>query len=221
MKNCNYKFKINFAFCIAILNFAFLILNLPAAQAAGNIGLFWHANTLVPENYQGKALPIRGSMVTVTAIAQENYKNLNYSWYLDRTYIKYSSGIGKNSFSFRVTEWPGFSHNIQVKVGEEYASLSIKVAEPEVYLGRKQYIMRPGESKTFIAYPYYFTSSNLEYNWAFNNKKAEGTGGANPEIFTLDIASGYPLLERKLDVTVTNPNNFLERAMKRVLIKIE
>lgn len=192
-----------------------------SAKAAADVDLFWHANTLVPNDYQGRTLPIRGSIITVTSIGEGNYKNLNYSWYLDRTYIKYSSGIGKNSFSFRVTEWPGFSHNIQVKVGEEYTSLNIKVAEPKVYLGRKEYTMHPGESKTFIAYPYYFTSSSLKYNWTFNNKKAEGESENNPEVFTLDIDPSYPKLEKKLDITVTNPDNFLERAMKRVLIKIE
>lgn len=201
---------------IASACFAVLAMT-PMPAKAADIDLFWHTNTLVPDDYAGRSLPIRGSMITVTAISEGNYKSLNYDWYLDGNYIRYSSGSGKNSFSFRVTEWPGFSHTIQTKTGEKYSSLSIDIVEPEVDLGARQYIMSPGESKTIRAVPYYFSSNNLKYNWSFNNKKVNEDGN----ILILDIAPDSYAGERKLDVTVSNSNNLLERARRRIIIKIE
>src|SRR3989344_7542756 len=70
------------------------------ARAASSMELFWHANTLVPDNFLGRSLPISGSIITVIAIGEGDYRAQNYTWYLDRKLMKSFSGISQNSFSF-------------------------------------------------------------------------------------------------------------------------
>ncbi|MFH1392154.1 MAG: hypothetical protein ABIG90_00525 [bacterium] len=197
------------------LGICFLFLVPVQAEELG-IDLNWHSSTLVPDWYKGRALPVRGSTLTVSAIT--NQKNLIYDWYLDRNYIKYSSGLNRDSFSFVVTEWPGYEHNIRVKVGDSYASTSIKVQEPKVHLGSREYILKPGQTKSFQAIPYFFTSSNLKYQWFVNNEEIKNN---NADIFTLDVASGSGSGTNKLDILIRNPNNLLERAQERVAIQIK
>jgi len=214
--------KIKIIICL-FLGICFLYL-LPVHAQELELDLNWHCSTLVPNWYQGRALPVRGSTLTVSAITTQ--PNLIYDWYLDRNYIKYASGPNRDSFSFIVTEWPGYEHNIRVKVYNTdqtiigYASTSIKVQEPEVHLGAREYVLKLGQVKTFQAIPYFFTSSNLKYQWLFDNQEIKDKTG-NPEIFTLNISPDSGPGIRKLDILVRNPNNLLERAQERVVIEIK
>ena len=204
-------------FCIL-----YLVFSMPAQAEDLELDLSWHSSTLVPTWYNGRALPIRGSTLTVVAITTQ--ENLIYDWYLDRNYIKYASGLNRDAFSFVVTEWPGYEHNIRVKAYSQdqtttgYASTSIKVQEPEVHLDSREYILKPGQTKTLQAIPYFFTSSNLKYQWLFNNQEVKGD---NSSIFTLNIAQDSGPGTRKLDILIKNPNNLLERVQERELIQIQ
>lgn len=202
-----------------------ILLAFPAlAQENLDINLNWHCSTLVPENYQGRALPVRGSTITVNAIVAQ--ENLIYDWYLDKNYMKYASGLDRQNFSFTATEWPGYSHDIRVKIYNQesellgYALTSIKIQEPEIYLGGHEFNLSPGQSKSFKAIPYFFTTKNLDYKWFFNNQEVKGET-SNPEIFNLSISPDSGPGTQKLDIIARNKNNLLERAERRVIINIK
>jgi len=201
---------------ILILSLIFLALPAQAADLDLEIDLIWQASTLVPEIYQGRALPIRGSTVTVQAIGAD--QDQIFDWYLDRDYMKYASGMGRNSFSFIITEWPGYEHTVRVKINNSYASAVIDVQEPEVHLGLREYIMQPGQSKTFQAVPYFFTSNNLDFSWFSNNQKIEH---AKSSLFTMTITPKSGPGTQKLDIMVKNLNSLLERAQQRIVIQIQ
>lgn len=200
-------------------------------QAQKQIDLLWHCDTYVPAGYRARALPVRGSSVTVVAmpLAQSPGSNLQYDWYLDRDYMRYSSGVGQQSFTFQVSEWPGYKQNVRVKVsspqGEEigYNSISIQVFEPGIVfedLADSEIEMSPGDRQTLTATPYFFTTPDLDWQWWYNNNETEPRL-ENPNILDLRIPwDSYTGLQRKLEMRARNPNNLLEKVMKEVTIKI-
>ena len=206
-------------FVIWIWSFGFL--NAAKAQEL-EVDLNWHCSTLVPSWYQGRALPVRGSTLTVAALTTQ--ETLIYDWYLDKNYIKYASGLDRDNFSFMVTEWPGYEHNVSLKVYSQdgtitgYASISIDVQEPEVHLGAREYTLSPSQTKVFQAIPYFFTSENLKYQWLFDNQEVKND---HSNVFNLNISPDSGPGTRKLDIVVSNPNNLLEKARERVIINIK
>ena len=220
-----------------IIFISLLAYSVPANAEDINISLTWQTSTLVPKNYQGRSLPIRGSVISVFAFpAKYNSGSLIFDWYLDKTYMKYSSGLGKDIFSFTATEWPGYEHDIKVKISNSqdtvsgYASISIEVQKPEIYVFKghehdNEYIANPGSSNTFSAQAYFFNISNLDsltYKWYINNEQIKNTGAlSNPERFTLDIASGSRSSKYKISSVAQNKHNLIEKAVQefKVIVK--
>lgn len=210
--------------------FAFFANLIPeAAQAAPEIPLdvFWSAATIAPEDYPGKTLAVKGSLVSITVLTDyPNRKTLDYQWSLDKDQMVYSSGLGKSSFSFTATGWPGAEHSIQVRVSDPknnnqgFTYIFITIEEPSVEIeGRKLVFLE--EKNFFKAVPYYFTSPNLDFLWSFNNQGAKGENIASPEIFLLEVGASYQGPAGTLDVIISNPKNFLEVARKREVIKVK
>ena len=218
----------------------FLILITFSVQAAEdnlNISLTWQSSTSAPDEYQGRSLPTRSSTLTVFAlIAKHDPNNLIFDWYLDRNYMKYASGQGRDTFSFVITEWHGYDHTVRVKISNKdesvsgYASITIDVHEPKVYIFlennfNKEYSLKPGSEQTFTSIPYFFNTysmDSLQYKWYFNNREVENTGAlSRPDKFSLKINSGSKAMRKKLGILITNPNNLIERAVREIKVFIK
>ena len=87
--------------------------------------LYWSANSYVPFGYQGRILPTKGSLVTVSAYLETstgNPKNLKYSWFLDDIFQETKSGYGRDDFQFGIRRLDNASHTVQLKVFNENRS---------------------------------------------------------------------------------------------------
>lgn len=224
---------------ITIIIFVSLLVYFIPAHASDDlkVSLTWQTNTLTPENYQGRPLPIRGSTITVFAFpAMYNSSNLIFDWYLDRTYMRYSSGKGKDTFVFTATKWSGAEHNIRVKISDEkktvsgYASMSIEIQKPELHVFKNgkyenDYTVNSGSSNAFLAVPYFFNLLSMEsltYKWYINNQEVENTGSlSSPEKFTLDIAQNSRSAKYRISAVAQNKRNLIEKAVCefKVLVK--
>src|SRR3989344_3451635 len=109
-----------------------------------NFDVIWHTNTYTPVGYRGKALPVRGSVVTLTAFPSfagengyYNPKTLLYEWRIDNILQKNQSGMGKNSLSLPITKSKNVPPQVSVRVYNEDKTITqekrvvISVREPE------------------------------------------------------------------------------------------
>lgn len=116
------------------------------AQAQPNsidFTLSWSTNTYIPPEYQGKALPIRNSLIKIIAIPANRTSAANttfkYDWYLDDVYLKSISGINKSFFYFKADKKTNFPYKIELRIFNKLnqeifkKSISIKTVKPEAY----------------------------------------------------------------------------------------
>ena len=233
---------------ILLLTSYFLILNSAQAQEIKDeLILTWSANTYIPFDYPGKALPVYGSLITVAVIPTSkltfNLETLNYNWFLDGERQIANSGQNRQEFVFRVTTTASNEHLIKVQIKNKEGTISleistnIKIVSPQIVLywldqetnkpGIAQVNwswLSPGQERTFVALPYFFEIqkiNQLKYQWSFENQlisKAE-----KPNFFTLKIAQGE--LERptsrELSILVENPKNRIQRTSNKIEIMVK
>lgn len=233
---------------ILLLTSYFLILNYSQAQEIKNdLILTWSANTYVPFDYPGKALPVYGSLITVAVIPISkltlNLETLNYNWFLDEELLVANSGENKQSFAFQVTTTASNEHSIKVLIKNKEETLSlelftdIKIVSPEIVLypfdeetnkpefnRSEPIILLTGQEKTFTSLPYFFSIKNiaeLEYQWSVENQTITKT--EKPNQFTLKIAQGEleRAISRELSIFVENPKNRVQRASDKIEIVVK
>ena len=207
-----------------------------------NVELYWSADTYVPFNYQGRALPVKNSFVTIDVyleISGENPKNLKYSWFLDGFFQESKSGYGKDSFRFGVRKTKGDSHEVLVKIFNESRSFLIErtiktpIAEPEIVVSplsensifSKIITVLSGKEISFIAKPYFFSIdklANLTFNWQINGQQPTTSSDYGASILNLTIPEkkGTKLLEKELQINVTNRVNSGQRASQKIKLQI-
>jgi len=206
--------------------------------------LYWSANSYVPFGYQGRILPTKGSLVTVSAfleISEGNPRNLKYSWFLDDVFQETKSGYGRDDFQFGIRRSNNASHTVQLKVfnesrsffAEESVTIPITRSEVVIYSKAEAQINLPytasvkdfdlitDEESSFLALPYFFNIKNLEdleFNWTFANKTyKESSLTAN--VFGLKIINKETggLLEQTLKVVAANkrwPEQTMQKTIK-------
>lgn len=176
--------------------------------SAFSVSLVWSADTFVPSDYEGKALPTVGSRVTVVAVPDlrnENPEDLLYTWYVNSESVV-RGALGEQEFSFVVTKNVAFVP-IMVEVSNQSGSLetrrgiAVPVVKPSVllYQGAADnqrapdaggfMTTNPGSKTTLVAQPFYFHVTNpyaLSYEWSFAGKNALGTP-PDPNVLTLSI----------------------------------
>ncbi|MBI5913151.1 hypothetical protein HY839_01780 [Candidatus Azambacteria bacterium] len=179
-----------------------------------NVSLVWRTNTFVPADYEGKALPIVGSTITLTAfpdIKGESPDNLLYTWSVDAE-SRVRNVLGEQEFSFTVMK------NVSaVFVSVEVSTLnqsstaskavSISLAKPQVLLSSvTPLFLFPGEKIDLMAQPYYFNIANatdLLYEWSFGGKSTLGIP-PDPNALTLAIPSDSGTGSQMLGVSAEN-----------------
>ena len=205
-----------------------------------NVSLVWSAETYTPPEYEGKALPSRGSRVSVTAIPDiKDYEadELLYTWHLYAE-SKVRGVLGEDEFSFLITksvdsipvfvEVTNLSRSIVVN-----QAILIPVVRPSVVIyhkksertseiATKKVAITPGESVDIVAKPFNFRASkiaDLNFLWEFIGQKAEGERG-NPNILTLSIPENSGFGSENLKLQTTNKEVFQERVSSFLAINI-
>ncbi|HEY4508700.1 MAG TPA: hypothetical protein VJC13_00230 [Candidatus Paceibacterota bacterium] len=164
------------------------------------VDLIWQAEAFVPPFYKGKTLFSHQDYITFIAIphiispsgSEFPTNSLIYKWKKNGTVIDYTSGFGKNTYSFT---GPLISRpfTIEVEVTTQntddvgYASTSVQPVDPSILFYAKNPIygiqfqkalqgsvnLNPAKEINVVAMPYFFgsldpTSSALTYKWAIN-----------------------------------------------------
>jgi hypothetical protein len=171
-------------------------LNFDSSQITLNsLELVWSAETYTPFEYQGRALPTKGSMVDVYAVISVSggtTSNLKFSWFLDNTFQEANSGYNKTSFRFGVRRYSGSSHNVLVKIFTEdrsfyiEKSIDIPIYEPEVIM--KQSDINP---LSVVAKPYFFyikKLTDLIFEWTFSGQEPIISSNYNANVLDISIS---------------------------------
>lgn len=213
-----------------------------------NFDVIWYADTYTPVGYRGKALPIRGSVVTLTALplfmgknGPYNPKTLLYEWRIDNTLQKNKSGAGKNTLSLPITKSKNVPPQVSVRVYNEDKTITqekrveIIIHEPELLfyelhplrgplyqqvIGNTFQIASGGETR-ILAEPYYASGKPpfLRYQWKIDNTNIASDTG-HPEILSYLTEAGSKAQQR-IALEVTNPFNILEQIRKSFLVHVE
>jgi|GEM_PF-2919761 len=205
-----------------------------------NIAMTWHADTYIPPEYPGKAMPIRNSDVTVTAIPDiRGYdpSELLYTWYIDGE-SRVRSVLGEQEFSLKITKNVS-SLSVLVEVSNLSRSLTVSrailipVVRPTVVLyharsdkeaatATAELSISPGASVNVTAKPFNFQASNIsdfDYIWEFLGNQATGEK-TDPELLTLSIPENSLLGDQDLHVKISNRRVFQEIAASILTVKI-
>jgi len=196
--------------------------SMSSAQAEPYLLATWRANSYVPSFYEGKRVPIQGSVVDVRIELLSggkivDLKNNEIRWFLDRK--KISSGIGKKNFKFLVQNSEGVDNNIKIQIVNLDGSIlleriiRIPVSRPQVAL---QTIYPRGLGNYSLieasAFPYFFnvnTLNKLNFGWKVNNENVQTDEDSHRLRLELDEGqTGFLSLESE----VLNPQNKLEKA---------
>ena len=235
------KIKTNYSLLFLLIIGCWLFIAAPTKGQTPetDIVLTWSTNTYVPLNYQGKALPIKGSVVKVTAninSSEFNPQELIYDWFLDDDIQKSDSGQGKQVFQFNIDKSSAKKHLIRVKIENiegvllgTSSYLVIMPQNPEIVLEanifsknpNKEYQISGEQEVKFIAKPYFFNIKNideLDYSWSLNGKIGSQISNDNPNVFTLKVGQIEQAFEQDLMVQVKNKNNPSEKAQFTVKI---
>ncbi len=194
-----------------------------------NFELIWSVDTYTPYEYQGRALPIKGSRVLVEAIvsvSNGDTRSLKYSWFLEDIFQVNKSGYGKNSFSFYVNKIPGSIQTIRVQVFNEdrsvfeEKSIKIPVVEPEIVVyplsensrfsdqAAKSFFVASDKKLSLITKPYFFSIkklTDLSFTWQFANQESITSSIYDANVLNLIVAN-------KEDKEISENNLYYYRA---------
>jgi len=213
--------KTNYYLLIAI--FCLFFFPIQSQAAITNVTLTWSTNTYVPINYQGKALPSRGSIIEVAANINStdlNPKELLYNWFLDDHIQKGNSGQGRQVFKFNIGE-RNIKRSVKVDISNAEKTFSVSSSyliltpqEPEIVLETKAWTLTSDQTAVFTAQPYFFnidSINDLKYKWTLAGSIAEQDDNRNPNVFTLKIGKLVKSIKQKLNLWVDNIDYPLQR----------
>lgn len=212
----------------------------------GGVDLLWGANTAIPPEYNGKALPSPRSPVYVTAfpqfiLGQQHLSpaSLIYEWSLDDKAKGSVSGVGKRTFSFYSSVAAGAVHEIGLKVYNANKTIvskktvSITVHNPEVLIYEEQdtgnpniapaiksFSMLAGEEKKFRATPYFFSKNglgDLSFSWQANNAKVREDQA--PDVLSVKLADDAAGAVN-ISLLIESAKDIIQRAQASFVINI-
>ncbi len=208
-----------------------LLINLKSSQATEQgVTLTWTTDTYVPIDYQGKALPSRGSSIELVAqfSSQFNPQELIFNWFINNNIQKTESGLNKQVFRFNIGESISKNNIIKVEISNSEkninfsSSLSLRAYEPEIVLTAKkppfgfsnQYQFSDDQEIEFTAQPYFFNIKDIDelnYQWSFGKQIAQQANNKNLNNFILKIGNIAKSINQNLQVWVENINNPIQR----------
>lgn len=209
-----------------------------------DLKLIWSADTYTPFEYEGRALPTRGSKVTIIAmvdVSGGDPESLTYSWFLDDVFQEDKSGYGRETFDFRIRRFGGQNQTVFLKLFNDSRSfytektITIPIADPEVVIypsrssdqGNRTSAIKAGRTSSFVAKPYFFSIeklTDLTFEWHFaNNARLTATSstyGANILDLVVNQKSDSEISEQNLLIDVKNNLNSFQDASKMIKVQI-
>jgi len=191
--------------------------------------LSWSTDTYTPIDYVGRALPVRGSKVFVSAdisVANGDAKSLKYSWFLDDIFQQNKSGYGKNSFYFYAQQRPGGYHTIRVQAFNEdrtifqEKTIDVLITKPEIVLSRHN-----NNQFSIIAKPYFFSIdklTDLEFQWTLSGQEPIISSNYNASILDINVSnkSVDQTIEQGLWLSVKNLRETEQSAYNSIKINL-
>ena len=219
----------------------------PSASNDFNLDIVWKANTFIPYDYKGKAMPSSLSSITFHAIADvPNPDSLIYTWLIDDISSNKEGpelqGRGKSTFNWFTLQVPEFTHELRVFAQDASGkkgstSLNIKTVNPEIVFSIinnnifsntifNAVKLRPGGGTNILVRPFYFNTSSLDgldFSWSLNGRK-DGNPGSKKDVLPLNIStSALPGAYSNLRLEIENnkqKNNIFNRAGSTINISI-
>ncbi len=197
---------------------------------AADVDILWEALNYTPLTYKGKALPVSGSLIRITAIPYfPSSSGLVYEWQIDYKNVPDISGTGKNSFVFKSADIynknkigltvSNYDRSIVAK-----KSVDIEIGAPKIIFYEESLLegvkynralrgnVQLEEDEIIVRIePYFFSVNDLEkifYEWLMNGKKII------PEEFfnILSLRRGESSGQSLIKVSANNPSNILQYA---------
>ena len=211
------------------------------------IDVLWYAHTYTHPGYRGKALPVRGSTVTIVALptlrtssGTLDTKALFYEWRLENKLLPASSGKGKNTISLPVTQ-NSLPLRVSVLVHDERSlvsqekRISITPHIPHILFYELHplrgplfqmaiqniYTLGAGEERQFIASPLFSSGSprSLNFQWNVDTEKLP-PGADKPDILSFSAEQGSSA-QKTISLIITNPANIFEEIRKSFRIHVQ
>jgi hypothetical protein len=212
-----------------------------------SVDIIWSADSYVPYDYPGRALPPEGGFVDVDVIMELSGgapESLKYSWFVDDNFEESKSGYGKTNFRSGIRRMSGSSHTILVKIFNESRSfylekfIVIPIVNPEIVIypspknqkfseqAKKNISATNNKEFLFIAKPFYFSvkrPADLSYRWDFSDQKTVTSSGygANTLKITVPQKNTAESVEKNLSIIVTNNVNLIQKAFKTLKMQID
>ncbi|OGD39035.1 hypothetical protein A2907_01055 [Candidatus Azambacteria bacterium RIFCSPLOWO2_01_FULL_37_9] len=206
------------------------LLSQPISDNAIDFSVDWSAQTYVPPEYDGKAIPTYGSkiMLSATSLSLINENDYEYNWMIDLASAPNNNG--KPLADFIVTKTAGNKHIIYLTISDKKTrdmlkeiSFSIPITSPKNFV----YAKLPGghlyplniENKASIntqldltAKPFFFNKTDrdqtLIFQWTLNNQKAQWSESNDLSIaFPEEAGAGYQYI---LNLSIKNPSDLFQ-----------
>ena len=209
-----------------------------------DLTLIWSSKSYVPPQYQGKALPSRGSKITVAALPVKkltvNPETYYYNWVLDGDIAGYANGRGNISFIFTASAPGNSAHQVELAilnsegfVLNKYA-VSIPIVEPQAvlwqsetgYAAKDTFVTSPGRTINFTAVPLFFnikSPADINFDWYFADQQLTSPDQKDADKLSLKIPAGElaQSLIKTLKVILTNKNDRLQQISNVLNIEIK
>lgn len=230
--------NLKFYYLITALLLIFISGHYVHAASSPDFILAWTADTYAPSSYQGKNLPVSDSFIKVTAIPTfslpMDIKTLNFNWFIDGNFSRDASGYGKSILNFQNYKNANSYYEIKLRILYSDSRLlaektiTIKTVKPEIIFQNAEEpmnglnIINPDQAlymssnKTFslMALPLFFNIRNisdLNFTWQFDNQTFEDPAKKNQNIFNIVVGKVSAIVEKTLNLTVTNKNSQFEK----------
>lgn len=217
------------SYLITLLAVSYAIM--ASGQVAPEFMVTWKANSYIPTNYPGKALPSNGSKVEVAIELIDRGKIADLSrtevrWFINNRLQ--NSVIGLKNFSFIAQRLKG-DHEVRIDLlnyrGVNLTkTITIPLVNPEVVIDSPypENLLTAGLDNFFQALPYFFNipdPSEIKFVWSANGLKTEGAV-LRSDILNLNTAELPSGTNLNLEVITQNILNSLEVASKSINLRI-
>lgn len=202
------------------------------AQSAPEFLVTWKANTYVPPEYQGKALPVPGSVIELAFEIIDNGQIANISqnrvrWTINNKVV--SRANGQKRLTYQIPAFISGDLDLKITVldyagTDQEAFVTIPITRPKVIIDAPFVDSEIGaETAALGALSYFFTAAKIDelnFNWVVNSLKAAGDV-LRPWILELDTSGNPSGRHISINLTVSNSQNAMETAVQTKLLTIE
>jgi hypothetical protein len=212
-----------------------------------SIDMIWSADSYVPYDYPGRALPPEGGFIDIDVVMKLSGgrpESLKYSWFVDDNFEESKSGYGKTSFRSGIRRMSGATHTILVKIFNESRSfyleksIVIPIVNPEIVIypspknrdfseqAKSNISTTDNKELSFVAKSFFFSiekPTDLNYRWDFSDQKAVTSSGYGANVLKIAIPKkdNSGSVEKNLSIIISNNKNSIQRAFKSLRIQID